>query len=69
MNTALALKIENALGIEEGYFMILQVYYDIEEEKRKQNTEHPDLSKFRRLFPAFLSYHCKNFSRCLHSRH
>ena len=47
MNTALALKIEKALGIEEGYFMILQVYYDIEAEKRKQNTEHPDLTKLR----------------------
>lgn len=47
MNTALALKIEQALGLEEGYFMILQVYYDIEEEKRKQNTEHPDLTKLR----------------------
>lgn len=47
MNTSLALKIEHALGIEEGYFMILQVYYDIEEEKRKQNTEHPDLTKLR----------------------
>jgi len=36
MNTALALKIENLLGIEEGYFMVLQVYYDIEIEKKKQ---------------------------------
>ena len=34
MNTALSLKIEKALGLEEGYFMILQVYYEIEEEKR-----------------------------------
>jgi plasmid maintenance system antidote protein VapI len=49
MNTILALKIENALGIEEGYFMTLQVYYDIEEEKRRQNTEHPDLTKLRRV--------------------
>jgi antitoxin HigA-1 len=49
MNTPLALKIENALGIKEGYFMILQVYYDIEEEKRRQNTEHPDLTKLRRV--------------------
>jgi antitoxin HigA-1 len=49
MNTNLALKIENALGIEEGYFMTLQVYYDIEEEKRRQNTEHPDLTKLRRV--------------------
>lgn len=47
MNTSLALKIEHALGLEEGYFMILQVYYDIEEEKRKQNTEHPDFTKLR----------------------
>lgn len=48
MNTALALKIEDALGLEEGYFMILQVYFEIKEEKRKQNTAlHPDLSKFR----------------------
>ena len=33
MNTALALKAEQALGLEEGYFMILQIFYDIKEEK------------------------------------
>lgn len=47
MNTSLALKIEKALEIEEGYFMILQVYYDIELEKRKQNDKHPNLKKLR----------------------
>jgi addiction module HigA family antidote len=48
MNTALALRIEQALGLEEGYFMILQVFYEIKEEKRKQHeTLHPDLSKLR----------------------
>jgi plasmid maintenance system antidote protein VapI len=47
MNIPLSLKIEHALGFEEGYFMMLQVYYDIEEEKRKQQTEHPDLTKLR----------------------
>ena len=47
MNTALAIKIEKALGIEEGFFMILQAYYNIEKEKRKQNTEQPDLTKLR----------------------
>lgn len=47
MNTALSLKIEHALDIEEGYFMMLQVYYDIEEEKRKKITEHPNFSKLR----------------------
>lgn len=47
MNTALALKIEKALGLEEGYFMILQVYYDIEEEKRKQNKSLSNLPQLR----------------------
>jgi plasmid maintenance system antidote protein VapI len=49
LNTSLALKIETALGIEEGYFMILQVFYNIKEEKRKQQ-EHlrPSLSLIRR---------------------
>lgn len=49
MNTGLALKIEKELGLEEGYLMILQVYYDIEKEKQKRNVEHPDLSKLRRV--------------------
>jgi len=47
MNTALALKIEHTLGLEEGFFMILQVYYEIEQEKRKQQTLKPDLSILR----------------------
>jgi plasmid maintenance system antidote protein VapI len=49
MNINIALKIEEAFGIEEGYFMILQVYHDIEEARRSQNKEHPDLSKLRRV--------------------
>ncbi|MNQ35532.1 hypothetical protein D3C85_490210 [compost metagenome] len=47
MNTSLALKIEKALGLEEGYFMILQVYYEIEEEKRKQNNRLSNLPQLR----------------------
>ncbi|PQJ09694.1 plasmid maintenance system antidote protein [Flavipsychrobacter stenotrophus] len=48
MNTPLAMRIEQALGLEEGYFMTLQVYYEIKEEKRKENTKsHPDLTKLR----------------------
>ncbi len=47
MNTALSLKIESALGLDEGYFMTLQVYFDIEEEKRKQNIDKPDIMKLR----------------------
>jgi plasmid maintenance system antidote protein VapI len=49
MNTALALKIEQALGLEEGYLMTLQVFYEIKEEKRRQQGDaHPDLSRIRR---------------------
>ena len=33
MNTKLALKVEKHLGLEEGFLMILQVYYDIAKEK------------------------------------
>src|SRR5688572_22597886 len=48
INTSLALKIEHALGLEEGYFMTLQVFYDIKELKRKQQQHsHPDLSLIR----------------------
>jgi len=47
MNTALALKIENELGLEEGFLMILQVYFDIAKEKKAQSSNHPDLSKIR----------------------
>jgi plasmid maintenance system antidote protein VapI len=49
MNTNLALKIENALEIEEGYFMTLQLYYDIKEIKRRQYRLHPDFTKLRRV--------------------
>jgi antitoxin HigA-1 len=47
MNTELALKIENELGLEEGFLMILQVYYDIANKKRQLNSGHPDLTKIR----------------------
>jgi len=50
MKTALALKIEQKLGIQEGYLMTLQVFYDIKEEKRRQQENlRPDLSKIRRV--------------------
>ena|SRR5688572_1912834 len=49
MNTSLALKIEHQLGLDEGFLMILQVYYDIKEEKRShQKSLRPDFSKLRR---------------------
>jgi plasmid maintenance system antidote protein VapI len=49
MNAALSLKIEKALDLEEGYFMVLQAYYEIEREKKKQNIKRPDLSKIRKI--------------------
>ncbi|EJL62805.1 helix-turn-helix transcriptional regulator [Flavobacterium sp. CF136] len=53
MNIPLAMKIEKSLSMEEGYLMILQVYYDIEQEKKKknknQNTAHPDFKKLRKI--------------------
>ncbi|MGY6521740.1 MAG: helix-turn-helix transcriptional regulator [Mongoliitalea sp.] len=48
MNTSLALRIEKALDLEEGTLMILQVYYEIREEKRKlAKGIKPDVSKLR----------------------
>ncbi len=46
MNTSLALKIEQALDLEEGFLMVLQIYYDIAEQKKK-NVLKPDISKIR----------------------
>lgn len=48
MNTALSLRIEQALGLEEGLLMTLQVFFDIAQEKRRLSSlNRPDLSKFR----------------------
>jgi len=49
MNNNLAMKIEEALGIEEGFFMTLQVFYDIKVLKDKQHKLHPDYAKLRRV--------------------
>lgn len=45
MNTNLSLRIENALGLEEGFLMTLQAFYDIKKEKQKQKLT-PNLSVF-----------------------
>jgi addiction module HigA family antidote len=49
MNPALALKIEKALGLDEGYLMVLQAFYDMKEEKLRQHSSNrvPNLSKLR----------------------
>ncbi|GAA4432070.1 hypothetical protein GCM10023091_03630 [Ravibacter arvi] len=48
LNTSLALKIEKALGIEEGALAVLQTWHDIEMIKQKQERHTPDLSLFRK---------------------
>ena len=48
MNIPLAMRIEKELEIEEGFFMTLQVFFDIKEEKKKQSISyHPKFSRFR----------------------
>lgn len=47
MNASLSLRIEKALGIEEGYFMVLQAYHEIEQEKLRLDNRKPDLTKLR----------------------
>jgi plasmid maintenance system antidote protein VapI len=49
LNTALALKIEKLFGLEEGILMVLQVYYDIEQQKKMNSGVFPDLSKLRSI--------------------
>lgn len=48
LNTALALKIEEKLGFEEGTLVLLQTYFDINEEKSKLKQISPNLSKLRK---------------------
>lgn len=45
MNIPLALRIEKALGLEEGFLMTLQIFHEIALEK-KRTQEKPDISKF-----------------------
>lgn len=48
LNTSLALKIEEKLGLEEGTLVILQTYFDINEEKKKKETNKPNLEILRK---------------------
>ena len=47
MNPALALKIELALGWEEGFLMCLQALYEMNAISQSSPIEKPDLSKIR----------------------
>ena len=44
ISTALALKIEQKLGLEEGTLVILQAYYEIQRIKEKEIQNTPDLN-------------------------
>jgi len=44
ISTALALKIERELGLEEGTMVILQAYHDIQKVKEKETRKAPDLN-------------------------
>jgi antitoxin HigA-1 len=47
INTSLALKIEDKLGLEEGFLMTLQAHYDIKIIKKNESYK-PNLSKLRK---------------------
>jgi len=47
LNTLLALKIEDKLGMEEGTLALLQTFYDIQKEKRHLTARTPDLTILR----------------------
>ena len=48
LTTALALKIEESLNLEEGVLSLLQTYYNIRQEKEKRIQQTPQLSLFRK---------------------
>ncbi|CAG5012967.1 hypothetical protein DYBT9275_05299 [Dyadobacter sp. CECT 9275] len=48
INTALALKIEKGLDLDEGTLVLLQAYYDIKKEKEKHEHQAPNLTVLRK---------------------
>jgi plasmid maintenance system antidote protein VapI len=48
LNTALALKIEQKLDLEEGTLALLQTYFEIQEEKKKSKPVTPNVSNIRK---------------------
>ncbi|OOQ58226.1 helix-turn-helix transcriptional regulator [Mucilaginibacter pedocola] len=50
LTPALSLKIDEALGLQEGTMLVLQAYYEIKREKEKTaSSNHPDLTILRRI--------------------
>ncbi len=48
INTALALRIEKGLCLDEGTLVLLQAYYDIKKEKEKLGCQTPNLMVLRK---------------------
>ncbi|UCS95299.1 hypothetical protein KZP23_09940 [Echinicola marina] len=48
LNTALSLKIEDKLGLEEGTLAVLQTYFDIQKVKSTLPSKNPNLSMLRK---------------------
>jgi len=49
LSTATALKLEKALGLEEGTLVLLQAYYDIAKLKKKEEAHNtPNLTRLRK---------------------
>lgn len=49
ITTALSIKIDHCLGLEEGTMLILQSYYEIKKEKDKAVVNKPNLSILRKI--------------------
>ena len=48
INPQLSIRIGKALGVDEAYYLLLQAFHDIEQERQKLHPSlHPDLSKIR----------------------
>jgi len=48
INPSLSIRLGHALGLDESFFSVLQAYFDIEQEKKKQALRnHPDLTNLR----------------------
>jgi antitoxin HigA-1 len=65
MNARLAIRIERALDTDEGYFMILQAYYEISKEKKKQINikTKPDPQSLRKALFWDVNFEKIDFSK------
>ncbi|RZK21925.1 MAG: addiction module antidote protein, HigA family [Flavobacterium sp.] len=49
LTPAMALRIDEALGLEDGTMLVLQAYHEIKLEKEKRIKNHPNLDLFRKI--------------------